>query len=176
MLRGSTSHRCCNLFSQWFTAEGDLHVLGVSDAWSHQTQETSQNFCSWVGFPLPPPFQMKFSKSVCWPPGVKFSSGPSEARTAVDFVYAKSQPFWLSAQFFFHWHHFYTCVTFDPQWYCSSLTLAHFEWCLKHPSAILQLPAHNLILCDVISLGALCNRQPLRGCERLEKNKTNCSK
>ena len=107
----------------------------------------------WGFFPF---FQMKFSKTVCWPPRVKFSSDPSEARTAVDFVYAKSQPFWLSAQFFFHWHHFYTCITFDPQWYCSSLTLAHFEWCLKHSSAILQLPAHNLILCDTFSSGALC--------------------
>lgn len=76
-----------------------------------------------VFFPF---FQMKFSKSFCWPPGVKFSSGHSEARTAVDFVYAKSQPFWLSAQFFFHWHHFDTCIPFDPQWYCSShlLTLS----------------------------------------------------
>lgn len=36
-----------------------LHLLGVSNAWSHHTQETSQNFSSWVRV-----FSLPFSKEI----------------------------------------------------------------------------------------------------------------
>lgn len=74
--------------------------------------------------------QMKFSKSVCWPPGVKFGSGPSEARTAVDFVYAKSQcPIFLSLTSLLNLHNIWPSMVL-----CLIYTWALWVWSTHLPS------------------------------------------
>lgn len=138
---------------------------GVSNAWSHQTQETSQNFSSWVEF-FSPFFKLNSARVF-----TDFKNWNSALSPVLMSLLKPSLSLFDLVTNFYRWHQFYTCITFDPQWYCSSLTLGYFEWCLKHLSAILQLPAHHFILCDAISSPALCNRQHLQGCESLEKNK-----
>lgn len=147
---------------------------GVSNAWSHHTQETSQNFSSWVRFFSP---FLKWNLARVFADFKNWNSaleGPLQLLKCWWVSLSQVSAFltwWPIDQFLFHWHQFYTCIIFDLQRYCSSLILGYFEWCLKHLSAILQLTAHHLILFDAISSCALCNGQHLQGRESLDQNK-----
>lgn len=144
---------------------------GVSNAWSHHTQETSQNFSSWVRgfFPL---FEMKFSKSVYWLQELKFSSWRSPV--LMSFFKPSLSLFDLVTKFYFR-HQIYTCIIFDPQWYCSSLMLGYFEWCLKQLFAILQLTGHHLILLMLFPLG-LCITDSICKDVKVWRKTSNCSR